>query len=140
MRDLLCMIYYALCMIYYALCTMYYALFTIHYALCTMHYLLGTMHYALCTMHIWLSSCFYFIFLFLLMWDPHVPLYSFLVHLSLETNYFVPVSISFIIIEYSLNICHFSAFSKISFSGFTLNTGLEFRKIFRLSRNLTKLS
>ena len=38
-----------------------------------------------------------------------------------ETIYFVPVSISFILIEYSLNIFHFSRFSKIPFSGFTLN-------------------
>ena len=39
---------------------------------------------------------------------------------SPETNYFVPVSISFIIIEYSLNIYMFRDFSKISFSSFTL--------------------
>ena len=29
-----------------------------------------------------------------------------------ETIYFVPVSISFFLIEYSLNICHFSEFFK----------------------------
>ena len=38
---------------------------------------------------------------------------SFLVRFSPETNYFVPVSISFILIEYSLYICHFSEFFKI---------------------------
>ena len=39
-------------------------------------------------------------------------LYSFLIHLSPETNYFVRISILFIIIEYSLNIFHFSEFFK----------------------------
>ena len=34
----------------------------------------------------------------------------FSIHFSPETIYFVPVSISFILIEYSLNICHFSEF------------------------------
>ena len=34
----------------------------------------------------------------------------------------------------------FRNFSKIPFSCFTLNTGLEFRKIFQLSQNLTKIS
>ena len=38
----------------------------------------------------------------------------FLVRVNPETIYFVPVSISFIIIEYSLNICHFSKFLKNS--------------------------
>ena len=37
---------------------------------------------------------------------------SFLVRFSPETIYFVPVSIFFIIIEYSLNICHFLEFFK----------------------------
>ena len=37
---------------------------------------------------------------------------SFLVRFSPETIYFVPVSISFILIEYSLNICYFSEFFK----------------------------
>ena len=36
----------------------------------------------------------------------------FLVRLSPETIYFVPVSISFILIEYSLTICNFSEFLK----------------------------
>ena len=36
--------------------------------------------------------------------------FHFLVRFSSETNYFVPVSISFIIIEYSLNIYYFSRF------------------------------
>ena len=62
----------------------------------------------------------------------------FLVHLSPETNYFVSVSISFILIEYSLNMYILRHFSKISFSIFTLYCRLEIRKIFRLSRNLTK--
>ena len=44
----------------------------------------------------------------------------FLVRLSPETNYFVPVSISFILIEYSLNMYILRDFSKISFSIFTL--------------------
>ena len=38
----------------------------------------------------------------------------FFIHLSPETNYFVPVSILFILIEYSLNICHFLEFFKNS--------------------------
>ena len=44
----------------------------------------------------------------------------FLVRLSPKTNYFVPVSISFIIIEYSLNMYILRDFSKFSFSIFTL--------------------
>ena len=43
-----------------------------------------------------------------------------LIRLSPETNYFVPVSISFILIEYSLNMYILRDFSKISFSIFTL--------------------
>ena len=39
-------------------------------------------------------------------------LYHFLVSFSPETIYFFPVSISFILIEYSLNIFHFSEFFK----------------------------
>ena len=39
-------------------------------------------------------------------------LYSFLFRLSPETNYFVPVSILFILIEYFLNIFHFLEFFK----------------------------
>ena len=47
--------------------------------------------------------------------------FHFLVHFSFETNHFVPVSISFILIDYSLNIYIFVRdFSKISFSSFTL--------------------
>ena len=48
------------------------------------------------------------------------------------------LSISFIIIEYSLNMYILRYFSKISFSSFTLYPCLEIRKIFRLSQNLTK--
>ena len=58
--------------------------------------------------------------------------FHFLVRFSSETNHFVLVSISFILIEYSLNIYIFRDFSKISFS--------KIRKIFRLSRNLTKFN
>ena len=58
--------------------------------------------------------------------------FHFLVRFSSETNHFVMVSISFILIEYSLNIYIFRDFSKISFS--------KIRKIFRLSRNLTKFN
>ena len=69
-------------------------------------------------------------------------LYFFLVCLSPETNYFVPVSILFIIIEYSLYICNFSEFFKYPVFRFHSKPvcRLEFRKIFRLSQNLTKLS
>ena len=87
------------------------------------------------------------------MWDPHVPFLPFSVRFSPETIYFVsvsilfiiieyslnicPVSILFILIEYSLNICHFLRFFKNLVFKFH-STGLEIRKIFRLSRNLTK--
>ena len=40
-----------LCVIYYALYTMHYVLFTMHYTLCTMHYALCIIYYAICTMH-----------------------------------------------------------------------------------------
>ena len=55
-----------------------------------------------------LSSSFSYFF----MWDPHVHFIPLLVRLSPETNYFVPVSILFILIEYSLNIFYFSEFFK----------------------------
>ena len=45
----------------------------------------------------------------------------FSVRFSPEIIYFFPVSISFIIIEYSLKFVIFRDFSKISFSDFTLN-------------------
>ena len=45
---------------------------------------------------------------------------SFLVRFNSETNHFVPVSILFIIIEYSLNMYILRDFSKISFSIFIL--------------------
>ena len=48
--------------------------------------------------------------------------FHFFVRFSSEINHFVPVSISFIIIEYSLNIYIFQDFFKISFSSFTLYT------------------
>ena len=39
-------------------------------------------------------------------------LLHFLIRFSPEIIYFVSVSISFILIEYSLNICHFTEFFK----------------------------
>ena len=63
--------------------------------------------------------------------------FHFLVRFNSETNHFVPVSISFIIIEYFLNMYILRDFSKISFSSFSLYD-LKIRKLFRLSRNLTK--
>ena len=56
------------------------------------------------------SFPFAFISFFFFKWNPHVLLFHFLVRLNFETIYFVPVSISFILIEYSLNIFHFSEF------------------------------
>ena len=58
-RDLLCMIYYALYTMHYALCTMHYTLYTIHYALFTMHYALCTIHYVLCAMYYLLYTMHY---------------------------------------------------------------------------------
>ena len=71
----------------------------------------------------------------------HMSLFlSFSVRFSPETIYFVPVSISFIIIEYSLNIFHFfGIFQKSRFQVSLYIHRLEIRKIFRLSRNSTKL-
>ena len=46
--------------------------------------------------------------------------FHFLVRFNSETNHFVPVSISFIIIEYSLNMYILRDFSQIPFSSFTL--------------------
>ena len=48
------------------------------------------------------------------------PFFHFLVRFSSETNHFVPVSISFILIEYSLNMYILRDFSQIPFSSFTL--------------------
>ena len=50
---------------------------------------------------------------------------SFLIRFNSETNHFVPVSISFIIIEYSLNMYILRDFSKISFSIFALYSSLK---------------
>ena len=98
------------------------------------------MHYPLCPSF----SDFVFVFFFSFsLSETHMSLlFHFLVHFSLETIYFVPVSISFIQIEYSLNICHFSKFFKNPVFRFHSKPvrRLEFRKILRLSRNLTKLS
>ena len=46
--------------------------------------------------------------------------FHFLVRFNSETNHFIPVSISFILIEYSLNKYILRDFSKVSFSSFTL--------------------
>ena len=51
--------------------------------------------------------------------------FHFLVHFNSETNHFVPISISFIIIEYSLNMYILQDFSKILFSSFTLYLSLR---------------
>ena len=52
-------------------------------------------------------------FFFNSLYGTHMSLFiHFLVRLSPETIYFVPVSISFILIEYSLTICNFSEFFK----------------------------
>ena len=58
---------------------------------------------------------------------------------SPETTYFVPVSILFIILEYSLHIYHFSRFFlKFHFQVSLYTRRLEIRKIFRLFHNLMK--
>ena len=46
--------------------------------------------------------------------------FHFLVRFNSETNHFVPVSISFIIIEYSLHMYILRDFSQIPFLSFTL--------------------
>ena len=86
---------------------------------------------------------FFFCFIFILFYfkvGPTCPLFfHFLVIFSSETNYFVQVSVSFIIIEYSLNIYHFfEIFLKSRFQVSLYTRHLEIRKIFRLSQNLTK--
>ena len=58
---------------------------------------------------------------------------------SPETTYFVPVSILFILLEYSLYIYHFfEIFLKSRFQVSHYTHRLEIRKIFRLSQNFTK--
>ena len=47
--------------------------------------------------------------------------FQFLVRFNSVTNHFIPVSILFIIIEYSLNMYILGDFSKISFSSFILH-------------------
>ena len=81
-------------------------------------------------------ASFYFYFYFSL-GGTHKSLFlHFSLRFSPETIYFVPVSISFIIIEYSLNICHFfRIFQKSCFQVSLYTRCLEIRKIFRLSRN-----
>ena len=55
--------------------------------------------------------CFSYLSFFLS--GTHMSLFlHFSIRFSPETIYFVPVLISFILIEYSLNICHFSDFFK----------------------------
>ena len=65
--------------------------------------------------------------------------FSFLCLFSSETTYFVPVSILFILLEYSLHIYYFFEIflkSRCQVSHYTCR--LEIRKIFRLYQNLTK--
>ena len=92
-------------------------------------------HSALCCIF---SSSYSFGFFFICVGPTYHLLFHFLVCFSSETNHFVPVSISFIIIKYSLNMYILRDFSKISFSISHYTRRLEIRKIFRLSRNLTK--
>ena len=70
-RDLLCVIYYALYTMHYTLCTMHYALYTMYYTLCIIYYALYTMHYTLCimrytlfTMHYALYTMHYALFIY----------------------------------------------------------------------------
>ena len=87
--------------------------------------------------HLMFCCCFFFYSLY----GTHMSLFlHFSVRFSPETIYFVPISISFILIEYSLNICHFfGIFQKSRFQVSLYICRLEIRKIFRLSRNSTKL-
>ena len=58
---------------------------------------------------------------------------------SPETIYFVPVSVLFILIEYIFKyLPFFDIFLKSRFQVSLYTRSLEIRKIFRLSRNLTK--
>ena len=59
--------------------------------------------HALCLLSV--ASFWFLTFVFFFLGGTHMSIFlHFSVHLSSETNYFVPVSISFIIIEYSLNM------------------------------------
>ena len=73
-------------------------------------------------------------------WDPHVPFFfHFLIRFSPETIYFVPVSISFILIEYFFKYFPFyGIFQKSRFQVSLYTRRLEIRKIFRLFRNSMK--
>ena len=64
--------------------------------------------------------------------------FHFLVRFNSETNHFIPISISFILIDYSLNCAFFEIFLKSRFQVSHYTRRLKIRKIFRLSRNLTK--
>ena len=64
--------------------------------------------------------------------------FHFLIRFNSETNHFVPVSISFIIIEYSLICTFFEIFLKSHFQVSHYTRRLKIHKIFRLSQNLTK--
>ena len=59
--------------------------------------------------------------------------FHFLVCFSSEINHFVPISILFIIIEYSLHIYHFSRFFSNPVFNSLYTRRLEIHKIFRLS-------
>ena len=114
--------HYILCIVHCALYTIHYTLFDIHYVLCIVYCALCTMHYALCqdalspsrpsvlpTIHLMFCPFFFFEL------GPTCPFFFlFLVRFNPKTIYFVLVSISFILIKYSLSICHFSEFFKNS--------------------------
>ena len=66
--------------------------------------------FSLCRQLSFLWFCFVFILFYFKVGLTCLIFFHFLVCFSFETNHFVLVSISFIIIEYYLNICHFSRF------------------------------
>ena len=122
MHYALCTIRYSLYTMHCALCTIHYTLYTIRYSLCTMYCVLCIVHYALCTMPgrslSFTPICssyhsFDVLSLFFFELGPTCPFFFlFLVRFNPKTIYFLLVSISFILIKYSLSICHFSEFFK----------------------------
>ena len=71
---------------------------------------------SLCSLSVFYFCCllfvFYFVFFFSLS-ETHISFFlPFSIRFSSETIYFFPISISFILIEYSLHIFHFSEFFK----------------------------
>ena len=83
---------------------------------------------------------FYSFLFFYFKVGPTCPIFfHFLVRFSFGTNYFISVSISFIIIEYFFKyLPFFKIFLKSHFQVSLYTRYLEIRKIFRLYRNLTK--